>query len=372
MPPDFQRDIYCVLGLPFDAITQAAAEEFLRGAVRRRERCFFSTPNLNFIVACRNDTFFRESVLQSDLSVADGWPIVTVAKLVGIPLPERVAGSTLFESLCVGVTSLPIRIYFFGGPECVAETACERLNSSSTGARCVGFEAPGFGDIETMSGESTIQRMNDSGADFVVVALGAKKGHAWILHNLHRIAAPLVSHLGAVVNFAAGTVARAPYWVQRLRLEWAWRIKEEPALWRRYVTDGWALLHMLATRVVGHRVHLCIHRPSRATLAAAQATAESGTNGLLVRLNGAWSHANLQPLRDLLQILTVQPRSVGVDLSAVTYLDDAAVGLLLLLHGWNLRLGAARTVTAASTASRRLLCGAGAGYLLGPRADHTD
>ena len=84
--------------------------------------------------------------------------------------------------------------------------------------------------------------MNAARPDFLVVSLGAAKGQAWIMRNLHRLDVPLVSHLGAVVNFVAGEVRRAPRWMQRSGLEWAWRVKEEPALLRRYAGDALRLL----------------------------------------------------------------------------------------------------------------------------------
>jgi len=79
---------------------------------------------------------------------------------------------------------------------------------------------------------------------------GRQKGQAWIEHNRTHITVPIISHLGAVINFVAGKLSRAPVWVQRTGLEWLWRIKEEPSLWRRYASDGLVLLKLLITRVV--------------------------------------------------------------------------------------------------------------------------
>ncbi|MCD8512378.1 MAG: WecB/TagA/CpsF family glycosyltransferase, partial [Nitrincola sp.] len=103
---------------------------------------------------------------------------------------------------------------------------------------------PGRGDVASMSTPEIIEKINLSQADFLVVSLGAKKGQAWILHNLDKIQVPVVSHLGAVVNFVAGTVKRAPKVWQKLGLEWLWRIVEEPYLWKRYASDGFAALKM--------------------------------------------------------------------------------------------------------------------------------
>ena len=142
--PDFGREVHAVLGLPFDAIDLTAACERVRDAVRRRSPCFVSTPNLNFLVACRNDDEFRQSVLESDLSLADGAPIVWMARLLGVPLPERVAGATLFERLADSAPPA-VKVYFFGGPPSAAEDACARLKGARSGLEGVGATSPGFG-----------------------------------------------------------------------------------------------------------------------------------------------------------------------------------------------------------------------------------
>ena len=260
---DFDRQVVCIAGLPFDAVDMAGAVARVRDAAACRERCFLSTPNLNFLIGCLSDAAFRDSVIHSDLSVADGMPLVWMARLLGIPIPERVAGSGIFEALWhEKPDGKPLSVFFFGGPDGVAEQACGVLNTGPSGLGCAGYECPGFGSIEQMSGEETIARINTSGADFLVVALGARKGQAWIEHNLDKIAAPLISHLGAVVNFVAGTVSRAPRWMQHTGLEWLWRIKEEPALWKRYWLDGKALILLLLTRVLPYALWRRMHGKS--------------------------------------------------------------------------------------------------------------
>lgn len=249
-----------IAGLPFDVVDTAGAARHIAAAMRDRQRLFLSTPNLNFLVAAQRDAAFRESVLASDLSVADGMPVVWLARLQGTPLPERVAGSSVFDLLRRGtgqeLLGRPIKVYFFGGPPGVAEQACVVLNAEQAAGRGhmqgVGAQCPGFGPVEAMSPPEAIAAINASGADFLVVALGAQKGQAWIMHNLDRLTVPVVSHLGAVVNFVAGTVQRAPVAWQRLGLEWLWRIRQEPQLFGRYWRDGRALLG-LAFRALGRR-----------------------------------------------------------------------------------------------------------------------
>lgn len=251
--PAPDRALHWILGLPFDAISLAEAVQTVRNAARQRTPLFISTPNLNFLIASQKDPAFRDSVIHSDLSLADGMPILWLAKLLKVPIRERVAGSTLFEQLRYSPLQpedRPLRVYFFGGPDGVAEKAANAINQDSTSMQCVGYCSPGFGSLDDISTPDLLARINASEADFVVVSLGAKKGQAWIERNRAHLQAPVISHLGAVVNFVAGNVQRAPVWMQRVGLEWVWRIKEEPSLWSRYLNDGVSLLYITVTQVI--------------------------------------------------------------------------------------------------------------------------
>ena len=366
MPPDFSRDVRCILGLPFDVVTSAEAEKRLHRAIDTRTRCFLSTPNLNFVIGCMGDAAFRSSVLQSDLIVADGWPAIMVGRLLGARLPERVAGSSLFERLVESTNRPPIAVYFFGGPDGVAKAACDRLNAEPSGAKCTGFDAPGFGSVSQMSSRAHLERINGACPDFVVVALGAKKGQAWIQHNHSHIDAPVVSHLGAVVNFVAGTVLRAPKWVQTCGLEWLWRIKEEPSLWRRYASDGLSLIRLMVTRVIPLALHLRISAPDAQALAHASVQRTRTRDGSLIRMTGAWTRENSGPLRTAFAAHATSGGAVCIDMSRVTHLDATAIALLALLCGWQLKSTAAWEVANPSDAARialRLSC---ADYLLAP------
>ncbi len=90
---DFDRNVWCILGLPFDAVTIDGAVAIARRSVRDRHPCFISTPNVNFLVASQSERCFRDSVINSDLVLADGMPIVWIAKLLGLPVAQRVPGS---------------------------------------------------------------------------------------------------------------------------------------------------------------------------------------------------------------------------------------------------------------------------------------
>jgi N-acetylglucosaminyldiphosphoundecaprenol N-acetyl-beta-D-mannosaminyltransferase len=344
----FDRPVHCILGLPFDAVSLPEAVARVRRAVQTRAPLFISTPNLNFLITSQADAAFRQSVIQSDLSLADGMPIIWLAKLLGIPIAKRVAGSTLFEELrsnCAELDTAPIKVYFFGGPDGAAHAAAQQLNATSHphggGMRCVGYASPGFGSIADMSTPAIIDHINAAQADFVVVALGAAKGQAWIQHNRALLNAPVISHLGAVMNFVAGTVTRAPTWVQRCGLEWLWRIKEEPSLWRRYWGDGIGLLKLLFCQVLPQAWRLRALAPSPASLLAAVVLVEEAEqgSGVSLKMNGAWTAANLHRLIPALRAHAASSALLTLDCTNTTYADSRVAGALNQLYGYRTRMG---------------------------------
>lgn len=327
-PRRFFRNVHAVFGLPFDACSLIEAVAKLRDAAFSNTRCFISTPNVNFVVAAQRHERFLDSVLRSDLSLADGMPIVWAARALGLPIAHRVAGASLFEALCA-CPGPPLSVYFFGGLPGVGAAACARLNAAPSGLRCVGFDSGGYGSVEQLSNAAALDRINSSGAHFVVVALGAEKGQAWIQRNAEALTVPLLCHLGAVVNFVAGQTARAPVAIQRLGLEWLWRVKEEPALWRRYVEDGAALVTLVLTRVLPGAL-LALVRPHRPTSLAVD-TAEAPL--VRLRLRGNWTRQALQPLRDELQRVVTPGAQLFLSMREVSAIDSSFVGLLLLAAG---------------------------------------
>jgi N-acetylglucosaminyldiphosphoundecaprenol N-acetyl-beta-D-mannosaminyltransferase len=366
MRPDFNRKVHCILGLPFDTIDLIEAVQHIKTAAINRTPCFLSTPNLNFLISSQSDSTFRNSVINSDLSIADGMPIVWIAHLLSIPIRQRVAGSDLFNKLRLDTTS-QLSVYFFGGLEGVAETACRSLNTEPTGLVCAGFYSPGFGSVNEMSIAENIDKINASGADFLVVSLGAKKGQSWIEQNRSRITVPIVSHLGAVVNFLSGTVNRAPLWIQRSGLEWFWRIKEEPMLWRRYFSDGLGLLKLLFTHAIPYAWLIYQHKPSYHHAKSATFELSDNGNEIIIILNGTWEQGDLSPLRECFSSRIIPGQNVRIEMEHVAYVDSAFIGLLLLLYGDLTRQGKSLTIVKLTKIVHHIFRYTGAAFLINAR-----
>jgi N-acetylglucosaminyldiphosphoundecaprenol N-acetyl-beta-D-mannosaminyltransferase len=312
---------YWLMGLPFDPIDMNAAVERIHAAARTRSRLLFVTPNVNFVAMAAKDADFRDTVLGSQLSLVDGMPLVWLGKSMGIPFTERVAGSSLLDRLAR--EDRPLRVFFFGGPPDAARLASERLPSLGRGLVPVGFHTPGFGDVESMSAPSIIDSINGSDADFLVVALGAKKGHQWIARNQHALCTPVISHLGASINFLAGTIARAPEWVQSIGMEWVWRVLQEPALISRYRDDGMFFLPAAVAARFARQTD------TSNSLELTRAVLPDGG----WKLTGGLTCATAGSLQQEFEAATRRNESPSqIDVSSLIHVDSAGLGCLYALR----------------------------------------
>lgn len=292
---------------------------------------------MNFLVASQSDSEFRESLLRSDLCPVDGTPIVWIARLLGIPISKRVSGSDIFEALKVAPqTRCSPRVFLLGGAPGVAKAAAEALKSTPQGIISVGYLNPGYGGIEEMSGSRIIDAVNSSNADLLVVALGAKKGQLWLIKNHCRLKVPVRSHLGATINFQAGIYKRAPLFTRKLGLEWLWRIKEEPHLWRRYWDDGRVLLSLMFKNVLPLAAGAGWRRLKGQNEFAFKISRVSDVTSITLR--GALVAVHVERLIDVFRDALGSNRPIIVNLAEVSQIDCRIFGLFLMVRKQALEL----------------------------------
>jgi N-acetylglucosaminyldiphosphoundecaprenol N-acetyl-beta-D-mannosaminyltransferase len=317
--------VYWLLGVPVESIDMQGAVGRIEEAVRSRRQLVFGTPNLNFLATAGHDAHFRRCLLNTRLCTADGMPLVWLGRLLGIPSLKRVAGSDLVDHLQARSGARPLSVFFFGGDAGVAAAAAAALDRAKGGLRSAGWLDPGRGSVEEMSTPEIVAKINSSKADFLLVALGARKGHEWIERNRAALNVPVISHLGAVINFLAGTVRRAPRAWRGIGLEWLWRIGQEPNLVSRYARDGLylgketllAVLPLLAWRVMKRL------RAQPDKLAVIQ----SATQPNVYEVRGALVRQTLEQLQRLRAKAPREGRTT-IKLEHVTDLDCAGIGLL--------------------------------------------
>jgi len=164
------------------------------------------------------------------------------------------------------------------------------------------------------------------------VALGAEKGQAWIQKNRQSLNAPIISHLGAVINFIAGNVSRSPVIWARLGFEWIWRIIQEPRLWRRYFSDGLAFIRLLIFNVLPLALYDRWLKRS-GILNVPSSISYASTDNCVISISGSVHHAALDPIKQSLDnVLENNKQDVILNCSELVYIDSAFIGSLMLFQ----------------------------------------
>jgi N-acetylglucosaminyldiphosphoundecaprenol N-acetyl-beta-D-mannosaminyltransferase len=194
------------------------------------------TVNLDFLQIARADATFRRTIDEADLAVADGMPLVWASRLMGRPLPERVTGNQLVHECCRLSAAMRAGIFLLGARPGIAEAAAQKIAASYPGAVVAGAFSPSFGPRSPNADREVVERVNRSGARILFVALGAPRQDNWIAAHRHELDVRVAIGVGCSLDVLAGSVPRAPLWMQRSGLEWLYRLRLEPRrLWHRYL-----------------------------------------------------------------------------------------------------------------------------------------
>lgn len=337
----FSRDLWCLMGLPVDVSRELQCVAYLNEKMSKGEGCFLSTPNLHFLIKSSLSSGFRRSVVGSDFVIADGAALVWIAKLLDIPLAGRVSGSGVFECLRRGMAGRAFRVFFFGGPEGAGDRACEMLKSESSMLIPCGTYQPGFGSIDDMSSPDVIERIKKSEPDFLMVALGAQKGQAWIERNRHHFPGLTLSHMGGVINFTAGLVKRAPLWMQKNGLEWVWRMVEEPVLIKRNMHDGPAFLRMIRRQVMPYRRYQKQLAKQKFKFSLLVSFIEEVDDTCMLSLSGSLSEGVMPQIKEAFVEVAKKQKRLVLNMEAVDYIDCSVLAKLQQLEycQWQANLG---------------------------------
>ena len=187
-----------------------------------------ATINLDHLVKLRRDRAFRDAYAAQDLVVADGNPIVWLSRLAGRPV-GLVAGSDLVIPLAQLAAQEGVDVALVGTTDAALAASAEEIARRVPGCRIVLRIAPPMGfDADTDAARNLLHRVGDSGARLCFLALGAPKQERLAARG--RVEAPGVgfASVGAGLDFLAGNQRRAPEWVRRIAMEWAWRMLSAP------------------------------------------------------------------------------------------------------------------------------------------------
>ena len=217
-----------------DVVSWEEALVRLRNWVARRESRYVCICNVHSVVTASQDEEFRRVVNESDMATPDGAPIAWMLRQLGFIGQERINGPDLMWKYFEGATCTE-PIFFYGGTEATLAILHDRLSIFFPNLKIAGMISPPFRRLSTAEDAVMVERINASGAGIVFVGLGCPKQEKWMASHRGRINAVMVG-VGAAFDYHAGTIQRAPLWMQRNGLEWLHRLCSEPRrLWKRYL-----------------------------------------------------------------------------------------------------------------------------------------
>lgn len=225
-----------ILGTPISLTDHHRAAERILSQVRDRRGGYVCVRDVHGIMLARGDEELRDIHRQALLVLPDGMPIVHVARLRGHRAIARVAGPDFVDTLADRGRSIGVSHYFHGSKPGVAERMAANLARTYPGMRIAGWSAPAFDAPSESEHEAELQRIRDAAPDIVWLGLSTPKQERWMHRHYRSLPGIVVIGVGAAFDFHAGTVKRAPLWMQRMTLEWLHRLLSEPRrLWRRYL-----------------------------------------------------------------------------------------------------------------------------------------
>lgn len=219
-----------ILGSPVDVLTMESAVERLADRIRDREVCQVVTANSEILYAAAHDPALFLVLHDAGLVTADGMGTVLASRLIGQPLPQRVAGYDLMHELAARAERTGWRFFLLGAKPEVLQAAVARLRELYP-AIVIAGQQDGYFSPERNG--LVVNAIKESKADILLVAMGAPKQDKWLHEYLGQTGAIVGIGIGGSFDILAGTAERAPLWMQRAGLEWLFRLSREPKrFWR--------------------------------------------------------------------------------------------------------------------------------------------
>ena len=233
-----------LFGVPVAAITMDAALGLVDEAISAKRPLQIGVVNAAKLVNMRRNEELRADVLSSDLVLADGMAVVWASRILGRPLPERVAGIDLMMGMLARGNAAHHRVYCLGATPEVLDAVVTRIRREYPGITVAGSHHGYFKEADEPRVAANIAAAQP---DILLIAMTSPRKERFLSRWSRDLAVPVCHGVGGSFDVFGGYVQRAPQRWQRLGLEWLYRVKQEPRrLWKRYFTTNSAFVAMVA------------------------------------------------------------------------------------------------------------------------------
>jgi N-acetylglucosaminyldiphosphoundecaprenol N-acetyl-beta-D-mannosaminyltransferase len=207
---------------------------------------------VNHIVNLQGDRHLRAAYERADMVVVDGWPVLVASRVLGEHLPDLIPGSDLVPAvLSAAAKRESTKVFLLGAQEGIAVSAAARIGERYPWIEVCGAYSPPMGfSAETPASAQAIGLINRSSPDLLVIGLGSPKQEVWIHDVRDLLKVKVAICAGATIDFLAGSKKRAPLWIRKIRMEWFYRLIQEPGrLISRYGRDAFRFPLLLAREI---------------------------------------------------------------------------------------------------------------------------
>lgn len=237
-----------LLGSPFDPLTLEQTLERVESLVETRRPHQHAAVNVDVLVRMSRDAEYAALIRGCDLVSADGMPIVWASRLLGTPLPGRVATPDLFDRILERADERGWRVYLLGARAEVVGRAAAVIAQRHPGLRIVGTRDGYWDESEE---EALARAVRDAAPDVLFVATSSPKKERFLSRYKELMGVPFAMGVGGVFDIVAGETRRAPRILQRVGLEWLYRFGQEPRrMFRRYFIDDMHFFVLLARELM--------------------------------------------------------------------------------------------------------------------------
>lgn len=237
-----------ILDVPVDSVTMREAVARVNSFLEEDRVHTIYTPNAEIMMAAQRDPGLKNILRQSDMVVADGAGVVLASRLLKRNLPEKVSGIDLVKNTFTMERKGKTRYFLFGSKPGTAEEAGKNLLNMYPGIEIAGCRNGYFSEGEE---PDIINEINSSGADILLVALGAPKQEKWIHEHRKKLKVRVCIGVGGSLDVFAGTAELAPEFLRKNGLEWLYRLYKEPKRYKRMLDLPRFILRVLASRARG-------------------------------------------------------------------------------------------------------------------------
>ena len=240
-----------VMGCPVDSYNMDETIHMVEQSIEAGTLCQHVVVNVSKFVQMQSDSNLNSIISSCDLINADGMPIVWASRLLGQPLPERVAGVDLFQELIKVCSEKGYRPFFLGAREWVVNEVVDVFKTKYPSLQIAGYRNGYFSESEEYEVASMIKNSN---ADMLFVGFSSPMKERFLNKWMPIMGVPFCMGVGGSFDIVAGKTRRSPEWMQRCGLEWSYRIFQEPTrMWKRYATTNPAFILMVLKEMIRAR-----------------------------------------------------------------------------------------------------------------------